>query len=475
MGDFVRHNCGIVVAPTLDDAYHGTDAQQNRGKELTGMVGTGEHGIDAVKWVGTVGRLSPDAIHTLLPDGGFFGGHVRYSTGGGKGADLAFAHPQVLGGTVEERGEHVVIRGARMAILHNGNIPASELAGFEEELADMPSHLRGFDTLALLTLCDRLGPEEVVRRVRGSYAAALFDARHPGEVVVFRDRYGIKPLWLGEKGRQPVAASEDSAIKLIGGKPKRAVRPGEVVRLHRTDFAGAIAAPAEPRGCVYEDLYLARSASTRGGKEVRQIRYELGQMLAQEFRPAVDVVTWVPSCPEPAAEGYSVATGVPCDELLYKIRGDRSFMGATQAEREEAIRKALWVTDRARVAGKRVLLIDDSTVRGTVSKVAVERLREAGAREVHFALYTPPVAPRITEGGALVPTGCEYGVDIPLEPRTGEAYLSRAAPRPEEVARVVGATSVHYLSLGRMFEVLEVTPSRSCYRCLGGPKPFAHD
>lgn len=466
--DYIRHNCGVGMAQTPDDAHHLGQFLNHRGRELAGIGGMGRRGIDVVKWLGPVSSLSPDAVDALI-DGDFFTVHTRYSTSGRKGSQLDYAHPQVIGGLREERGNHLVIREAEQSLTHNGSVPQAELDG--RGIEDVPDGMEGFDTMQLLHLVAQEGVEEVVRRVPGSYAAVYCDVR-TGRVAVFRDRHGIKPMWLGEKGRRIVAASEDSAIARIGGVPLREVRPGEVVWVSRDDFRSVQAAEPEPRVCIYEPLYLMDSQSTWNGRVVRGIRYKLGAEIAEEFRPRVDAVTWAPSCPKPAARGYADATGVQLAQLLYKFTNKRSFQEATQEEREASISGNLWVPEPRSVRGKRVLLIDDSTVRGTVSRVAIQRLREAGASEVHLALYTPPIAPLVTEDGVLRPTGCEYGVDIPLQPRAGEGYLSRVSG--EGAAAEIGATSVHYLSPRRLFRALGVPVGKSCYRCLGGPKPFAH-
>jgi amidophosphoribosyltransferase len=276
-------------------------------------------------------------------------------------------------------------------------------------------------------------------------------------LVAFRDPHGIRPLVLGRLGDDWVVASETCALDLIGASVDRDVRPGEVVRI---DADGLHAAQALPEGrgalCIFEHVYFARPDSRLGGAGVHTARVRMGERLAAEAPVEADLVMAIPDSGTPAAIGFAKASGIAYDEGLIKNRYvGRTFIQPDQALREQGIKLKFNPLDE--VAGKRIVIVDDSIVRGNTMRQLVAMLRDAGAAEVHVRISSPPVV-----------SPCFYGIDMADEDELAAAHRS-----VEEMRELVGATSLHYLSLEGMQSATRLPEGSVCRACFTREYPTA--
>ena len=292
-------------------------------------------------------------------------------------------------------------------------------------------------------------PEAVaatMRRLEGAYSVvALVDST----LVTFRDPHGVRPLTLGRMGDDWVVASETCALDLIGARVDRDVRPGEVLWLDETGIHGTQALP-EGRGaaCIFEHVYFARPDSRLGGSEIHASRVRMGQRLAEEAPAVADLVMPIPDSGTPAAIGFAKASGIPYDEGLIKNRYvGRTFIQPDQELRRQGIRLKFNPLDD--IAGQRVVIVDDSIVRGNTMQQLVAMLVDAGAAEVHVRISSPPVV-----------SPCFYGIDMADEDELAAAHRS-----VEEMRMHVGATSLHYLSLEGMQWASRMPEGSVCRAC----------
>jgi amidophosphoribosyltransferase len=373
-------------------------------------------------------------------------GHVRYSTTGSSSADNI---------------QPVVIRyaGGSLALAHNGNLVNAHL--LRQLLEDGGSIFQTtLDTEVVAHLIARQGrvPLEVslpasMAQVQGGYAFVFLSPRGLAGV---RDPHGIRPLVLGGVSGGYVLASETCALDAVGAEFIREVAPGELVLI---DEAGVRSRPALPSAgqhlCVFEFIYFARPDSQFGGRNVHTVRKALGRKLAEAYPVAADLVTGVPDSSVSAATGYAEAAGLPYETGLVKNRYiGRTFIQPSQAQRDFAVRVKLNPL-RQLVAGKRVVLVDDSIVRGTTSRHIVRLLKDAGAREVHLRISSPPYR-----------FPCYYGIDT-----SAESELVAAARTPAEICRLVEADSLHYLTREQLFAA--VGSACHCTACFDGTYPVA--
>ncbi len=475
MSELIEENCGVVLAHSLVDAYTKIGLLQHRGQDAVGIEGFNGHGIDAVKWMGHVGAFSLNNLSKLLPGRNYhlFGAHVRYATKGRKDRLLQDAHPYCIGGEKTDNGNHVIIRGAKKSIIHNGQVDQYFLRDVD------PTHLSSeCDSEALLLKYQQIGPREILTQVPGSYSAIIFDTETK-KAVVLRDRHEIKPLCYGMKDGKYEFASETRPLEKHGGRYIRDVRGGEMISidLFSGEMTSTQVVTPDPRECFFEITYLQHPDSYVHGTKVSEHRKRLGRALEEEFHPeGVDIVTYVPSSPEFAAIGYAEAYaerhGVDFDQLykevLYKMSEERAFILSTQNQRENSAHKNMHMYDNVDIARKTVLIIDDSIIRGTESEKAIKLLRQRNPAAIYFASYTPPVGVKVEH----VAHGCEYGVDIPPNPPSDYNYAIRRYGSVEGVRIGIGANILHYLSEQSMFSALGIS-YKACHRCIGGKKIFA--
>jgi amidophosphoribosyltransferase len=276
-------------------------------------------------------------------------------------------------------------------------------------------------------------------------------------MVAFRDPHGIRPLTLGRIGDDWVVASESCALDLVGAVVDRDVRPGEVLWLDADGMHSAQAVP-EGRGaaCIFEHVYFARPDSRLGGTEVHTSRVRMGQKLAEEAPAEADLVMAIPDSGTPAAIGFAKASGIPYDEGLIKNRYvGRTFIQPDQELRAQGIRLKFNPLDE--IAGRRVVIVDDSIVRGNTMRQLVSMLFDAGAAEVHVRISSPPVV-----------SPCFYGIDMADEDELAAAHRS-----VEEMREHIGATSLHYLSLDGMQAATRMPEGSVCRACFTRSYPTA--
>jgi amidophosphoribosyltransferase len=418
-------------------AYFGLFALQHRGQESAGIAVSDGGRLTVVRDMGLVAQVFNEQQLHALP-GEIAIGHTRYSTTGAN--RWANAQPLIHHG-----------RARTVALGHNGNLVNVE--ALRAELEDDGIQLgSGSDTEVIAAFVARDPaplPEAVantMQRLQGAYSVSAL----AGETLVaFRDPHGFRPLTLGRLGEDWVVASETCALDLIGADAVRDVQPGEVVWV---DDEGLKSIQALPSGrnalCIFEHVYLARPDSRLGGVEVHGARVRMGERLAHEAPADADLVIGVPDSGTPAAIGYSKASGIPFNEALIKNRYvARTFIQPDQAMREQGIRLKFNPLDE--VEGRRIVVVDDTIVRANTTRQLVAMLLDAGAAEVHVRISSPPVV-----------SPCFYGIDFP-----DEADLPAAHRSIEEMRDLIGATSLHYLSVEGMQEATTLPEDAVCRAC----------
>ena len=441
--------CGVFGVSDSEDAanlaYLGLYALQHRGQESAGIASLHEGKIHVEREMGYVADVFDESRLSRLP-GKTAIGHVRYSTAGA--SLLINAQPIVF----------ATGRGP-LALGHNGN-----LVNAREIRSSLEASGALFTTTSDSEVILHLIARSKAPTLAGAIAEALLEVRGAYSIVILsqegifaaRDPNGVRPLSLGVREGSPVVASETCAFDLIGARYERDVEPGEIVKLaldgavtsHR--FAFPISTP-----CVFEHVYYARPDSMVFGRSVAASRQGFGRRLAREHPASADVVVPVPDSGMYAALGYAEESGIPF--ALGLVRNH--YVGRTFIEPKQAIRhfgvKVKLNPVREIVEGKRVVLVDDSIVRGTTSRKIVRMLREAGAREVHVRVSSPPTM-----------NTCHYGIDTPTR---GE--LIAANQSVEEIRRFIEANSLGYLSVEGMLAAFGRPQQATCTACFTGIYP----
>lgn len=447
--DRFHEECGVCAVVGHPDAanlvYLGLYALQHRGQESAGIATWDGQRVHSHRAMGYVADIFDRQTLDQLP-GEVAIGHVRYSTAG----DSALTNAQPL---------VVNTHHGPLAVAHNGNLvnAVSLRRRLEGEGAIFQSTSDTEVILHLMARC-RVGSAEeallsALFEVKGAYSLVVL-ARE--RVLVARDPLGFRPLLLGSLGGALVVASETCAFDLVGAELIREVAPGEVLVLDRQG-ARQLHPPSSPpyAHCVFEHVYFARPDSRVFGEDVGIVRQRMGERLALEQPADADVVVGVPDSGIPAALGYSRFSGLPF--VLGLVRNH--YVGRTFIEPRQSIRhfgvKVKLNPVRALIAGKRVVLVDDSIVRGTTSRKIVTMLKQAGAQEVHLRISSPPT------------TGpCFYGIDTPER-----RELIASSATVEEIRRYVGADSLGYLSEAGMLACLETPAENFCTACFSGRYP----
>ena len=418
-------------------AYFGLFALQHRGQESAGIAVSDQGRLTVVRDMGLVAQVFNEQQLQALP-GEVAIGHTRYSTTGAN--RWANAQPLIHHG-----------RGRTVALGHNGNLVNVE--ELRAELIEDGVRLgSGSDSEVIAALIARDPaplPEAVANtmaRLEGAYSVTVLAE---DTLVAFRDPFGFRPLTLGQIGDDWVVASETCALDLVGAEVVRDVRPGEVVWV---DADGLHAAQALPSGrnalCIFEHVYFARPDSRLGGIEVHGARVRMGERLVGEAPVEADLVIGIPDSGTPAAIGFSKASGIPFNEGLIKNRYvARTFIQPDQAMREQGIRIKFNPLDE--VEGRRIVVVDDSIVRGSTMRQLVAMLLDAGAAEVHVRISSPPVV-----------SPCFYGIDFPDEDELPAAHRSVG-----EMRELIGATSLHYLSVEGMLAATQLPEDSVCRAC----------
>jgi amidophosphoribosyltransferase len=483
--------CGVVGvhAPGQEAgaiAALGLFAIQHRGQESAGVAVSDGEGVMVYKDLGLIAQvLSESRISALRGDLAI--AHCRYST---------------TGSTLWENSQPTFRLGPRrtVAIGHNGN-----LVNTRELLAELPggrTRLVGTTDTEVLTalLADAPGTDlvdalvQLLPRVKGAYSLVVMDEHR---VIGARDPYGFRPLVLGRLPAEPIVgdaspaahgeaasaplpwdavdgpepvpphggwvlASETAALDILGAEFVRAVEPGELVVLGEPDGPRSVRfAPGKEQLCVFELIYFARPDTYMLGRNLYEVRRRMGEALAREAPAEADMVMPVPDTGAPAAAGYAEASGIPYREGMVKNRyAGRTFIQPSQSMRQRGVNMKLSPL-REEVRGRRLVVVDDSIVRGTTTRQIVSLLRRAGAREIHVRISAPPIY-----------HPCFYGIDTSVET---ELIASRMDV--EQIRGFIGADSLSYLSIGGVLSAIDLPRDRFCFACFDGnyPVPVPYD
>jgi amidophosphoribosyltransferase len=443
--------CGIagIRAPGRDVArlaYFSLFALQHRGQESAGIAVSDGGRLTALRDMGLVAQVfSEQKLNGLQGDVAI--AHTRYSTTGS--THWANAQPLVQHG-----------RARTVALGHNGNL--TNTAALRDELCNAGTRLLSSsdtEAIAALIATDELPLAEAVTatmaKLEGAYSVV---ALSQGKLLAFRDPHGFRPLELGRLGDDVVVASETCALDLVGATWDRSIEPGELVVADEDGLHSYRAGPRAERGavCIFEYVYLARPDSELDGVEVYGARVRMGERLAAEAPAAADIVMPIPDSGTPAAIGFARASGIPFGEGLIKNRYvGRTFIQPEHGMREQGIR--LKFNPLTGIAGKRVVVVDDSIVRGNTMRQITAMLFSGGAREVHIRVSSPPIV-----------SPCFYGIDF-----GDDEQLVAAARSVEEVRALVGATSLAHLSLEGMQDAVRRPESEVCRACFTRRYPTA--
>ena len=429
----VKEECGVFGIYDLDGGniapsiYYGLTSLQHRGQESCGMAVSrtdGERGnVQFHKDLGLVSEvLRKDVVHNMNGDIGI--GHVRYSTTGESVAENA--QPLVLS----------YIKGS-LALAHNGNLVNTEALKWELIQTGAIFHTTtDSEVIAFHIARERVHSATVeeavhktVEKIRGGYALVIMS---PRKLIGARDPYGLKPLCLGKRDNAYVLASESCALTSVGAEFIRDIEPGEIVTITKNGLKSSkLTEKKKHAHCVFEYIYFARLDSTMDGVKIYDARIRGGKSLAKSYPVEADLVTGVPESGLPAAKGYSEESGIPFGFAFYKNSYiGRTFIKPTQQERESSVHLKLSVLESV-VKGKRIVLVDDSIVRGTTIANLIHMLKEAGAKEVHVRISSPPF---------LHP--CYFGTDVPSNDQ-----LIAAQHSTEEIRKMIGADSLGYMQI----------------------------
>ncbi len=458
-GDKMDEACGVIGAYDLEghnvasDIYYGLFALQHRGQESCGIAVSKTDGpkgkVVSYKDMGLVNEVfNPEVLGRLEGDIGI--GHVRYSTAGASSRENA--QPLVLN----------YVKGT-LALAHNGNlINAAELRRELEYTGAIFQTTIDSEVIAYHVARERLRSKTVeeavlraVKKIKGAYSLVVMS---PRKLIGARDPFGFKPLCIGKRGHVYILASETCALETLGAEYVRDVRPGEIVTISpenglRSDTTLCPPKEKEAR-CVFEYIYFARPDSHFDGVSVYNSRINAGRFLAQDSPVEADLVVGVPESGNAAALGYSMESGIPYGIAFMKNSYvGRTFIKPKQSYRADGVRVKLNVIKEA-VSGKRIIMIDDSIVRGTTSGKIVSMLKKAGAAQVHVRISSPPF---------LWP--CYFGTDIP-EREQLIAYNNSL----EEIRDILGADSLGYLKAERLEEMVDGLSI--CKGCFTGKYPL---
>jgi amidophosphoribosyltransferase len=427
--------------------YFGLYALQHRGQESAGIAISDGERTTAMRDMGLVSQVFDGQRLESLESGHIALGHVRYSTTGS--ASWENAQPEFHG-----RGD------VNVFVAHNGNLVNTRKLG--EELSEEGFEFNSTSDTSLIAAAAVQELEkgrstgeavlEATKRLEGAYSVAMI---FRDKLVAFRDPYGFRPLCIGEIDGGYAVSSETCGLDIIGAKFLRVVEPGEVVVIDDDGLRSYQGESPRHALCVFEYVYFARPDSRFDGREVAGSRHRMGELLAEEAPADADVVIPVPDSGIMAAIGYSEKSGIPYGEGLIKNRYvGRTFIQPADGMRQLGIRLKLNPLPSV-IEGKRVVVIDDSIVRGNTSRKLVELLYDAGATEVHFRVSSPPV---------IGP--CYYGIDM-----DSPDQLVGANYTIEEIRAQIGATSLAYLSTDAMVKATEQPKSSLCRACFDGEYP----
>lgn len=455
--DRLREECGVFGIYGHADAAAltalGLHALQHRGQEAAGIVSFDGERFQVERRLGLVGDHFSSAKTIDRLKGKAALGHVRYSTTG----ETILRNVQPLFAELDSGG---------FAVAHNGNL-TNGLTLRRQLIAQGAICQSTSDTEVILHLLARSQKKKIIDRyvdalkaLEGAYALVALTNK---KLIGARDPFGIRPLILGELNGSYILCSETCALDIIGAKFIREIENGEVVVISDEGIESLRPFPKQPaRPCIFEYIYFSRPDSILGGRSIYEVRKAMGRELARESKIDADVIVPIPDSGVPAAIGYSQETGIPFElGIIRNHYVGRTFIEPTQTIRSLGV-KLKHNANRAAVNGKRVVLVDDSIVRGTTSKKIVEMVRDAGAAEVHFRVASPPTT-----------HSCFYGVDTP---NTDDLLAHRMDV--EGMRRFIGADSLAFISMNGLYRAMEL-PARDsrapgfCDACFSGEYPIS--
>ena len=454
--DKLKEACGVFGIIDNDNlsveelTYYGLYSLQHRGQESAGIAVSDGKGIKYHKAIGLVAEAIDAKSLSKLRGGQIAIGHVWYSTDGN--VNVQNTLPLVM-----------KYKKGTMAIAHNGNlINADKLRNELEEQGAIFQTSTDSEVIANLLARQKeedfeTGLLNTLKTIRGSFALVIMTE---DKLIAVRDPHGMRPLALGKLNNSYVIASESCAFDVIGADFIRDVRPGEIIIIDGDGLKSIqIPIPLKTSLCIFEFVYFARTDSNIDGISVYMARKEAGHRLAIEQPVEADLVIGVPDSGTTAAIGYAEASDIPFGEGLIKNRYiGRTFINPNFNMREQNVRIKLNALTRI-VRGKRIVMVDDSIVRGTTSKKIVEMLRLAGAKEVHMRISSPPVK-----------YSCHFGIDTP-----STKHLIGATYTIEEIRQIIGADSLGYLSTDGLLKTVEGSGCGFCLGCFDSHYPMEVD
>ena len=450
-----QDECGVfgVWAPGEEVAkltFYGLYALQHRGQESAGIATSDGERIFVYKDMGLVSQVFTESDLATLT-GNLAIGHCRYSTTGS--STWNNAQP-----TLRETNH------GTLALAHNGNL--TNTGDLAEKLSKLTTN-SGEDGMnattdteimtALIAAQEGKNFEssalEVLPQLKGAFSLVFMDEH---TLYAARDLHGVRPLVIGKLEHGWVVASESAALDIVGASFVREVEPGEFIAIDQNGLRSHHWATPEPKGCIFEYVYLARPDTSISGRNVHATRVAVGEQLAKEHPAIADLVIPVPESGTPAAIGYAKASGIPYGMGLVKNSYvGRTFIQPSQTIRQLGIRLKLNPL-REIIEGKRIVVVDDSIVRGNTQRALVRMLREAGALEIHVRISSPPVK-----------WPCYYGIDF-----ASRAELIAAGLENEEIRRSIGADSLGYVSMAGLIAATTIAEDKLCTACFSGKYPI---
>lgn len=453
----IHEECGVFGVYSQENrnvahtVYYGLYALQHRGQESAGIAVAYADKITYYKGMGLVADVFAGGNLERLPEGDIAIGHVRYSTTGA--SQLLNAQPVVFTG-----------KCGKMAVAHNGNLTNTKQLR-DELIAQNAVFQTTIDSEVVAILINSLsdgdlleGVKRACLKLKGSYALVIMTC---DKLIAVRDPYGIRPLCMGTIEDDVIIASETCALDAVGANFLRDVKPGEIVVVDNGGIRSFMmeSVPAESKMCIFEYVYFARHDSVLDGYSVYEARKKAGKLLAKYCPVKADVVSGVPDSGNVAARGYSEDSGIPFVEALARNRYvGRTFIQPDQRQRESSLSVKLNAL-RGNVRGKRVVLIDDSIVRGTTMRKIIKMLRDAGAKEVHIRICSP-----------IIKHPCHLGIDIQTYSQLIGAYKNE-----DEICESLGADSVRYLTVEQLLKTCEGAKTGFCLGCFNGEYPYSPD
>ncbi len=453
----IHEECGVfgvyssenrTVAHTV---YYGLYALQHRGQESGGIAVAFADKITYYKGMGLIPEIFANGNLDKLPEGDIAIGHVRYSTTGA--SQLLNAQPVVFTG-----------KCGKMALAHNGNLTNTKQLR-DELIAQNAVFQTTIDSEVMAVLINKLSDGDILKGVKlacplfkGAYALVIMTA---DKLIAVRDPYGIRPLCLGTVDDDVVVASESCALDAVGANFLRDVKPGEIVVIDSNGIQSHMMEniPKKSALCIFEYVYFARHDSIIDGCSVYHARQEAGRLLAKYYGVEADIVAGVPDSANVAARAYAEESGIPFVEALAKNRYvGRTFIQPDQRQRENSLSVKMNAL-RANIRGKRLIIIDDSIVRGTTMRKIIKMLRDAGAKEVHIRICSP-----------IVKHPCHLGIDIQTYSQLIGAYRDE-----NQICKCIGADSVRYLSVEHLVESCKKSNLNFCLGCFTGEYPYPMD